>query len=347
MMNDQPLMKAVQYSQPGDFTIAEVPVPRPGRDQVLVKVALGGVCGTDSHLDHGEFDPAYPLTPGHEIAGTIAELGDGVTGWEIGQRVVVDNASPCGHCPECGRGEPLFCRNFSSLGVNGPGAFAEFVLTPADKVFDASDLPVETAVLAEPLACAIHGMDVLALKPGARVVMFGSGTTGLLLAQLILHGGASHLTVAGPTQFKLDLARSFGVDRVVRISRDDPAAALAQVRELEPDGYDVAIDATGAVDLVTGLPGLVRAGGTVFIYGMCNEDDRISWSPYEIFRRQLTIKGSFAQVNCFDRSLAYLRSNRIRTEGIVTHRFTIGQYGAALAALRSDPHCLKAVVEPY
>ena len=339
-------MKAVVYSRPHEFTIAEIPVPHPKRDQILVKVVLGGVCGTDSHLDHGEFDPVYPLTPGHEIVGTIAELGDGLTGWDIGQRVVVDNASPCGHCPECGRGEPLFCRNFSSLGVNGSGGFAEFVVTPADKVFDAADLPVETAVLAEPLACAIHGMDVLALKPGAKVVMFGSGTTGLLLAQLILHGGASQLTIAGPTEFKLELARGFGIDRVVQITRDDPAGALAECSRLEPDGYDVAIDATGAVTLVDGLLGLVRPGGTVFIYGMCNESDRVSWSPYEIFRRQLTIKGSFAQVNCFDRSLAYLRSGRIKTDGIVTHRFSIDDYGKALAALRSDPTCLKAVIEP-
>jgi D-arabinitol dehydrogenase (NADP+) len=339
-------MKAVLYSRPGEFAIAEIPIPRPGPAQILVKVTLGGVCGTDSHLDRGEFDPVYPLTPGHEIVGIVAELGQGVDGWEVGQQVVVDNASPCGHCVECGRGEPLFCRNFSSLGVNGPGAFAEYVVTSADKVFYAGDLDAETAVLAEPLACAVHGMDVLQLKPGANVLMFGSGTTGLLLAQLLLHGGASRVTVAGPTEFKLDLVASFGIDRVVRIARDDPEGALRQCRELEPDGYDVAIDATGAVALDDGLLGLVRPGGTVFIYGMCNEDDRVSWSPYEIFRRQLTIKGSFAQVNCFERSLAFLRSGRIQTAGIVTHRFSVDSYESALNALRFDPTCLKAVVAP-
>jgi D-arabinitol dehydrogenase (NADP+) len=339
-------VKAVQYERPREFSIVDIPVPRAGRDQILVKVLIGGVCGTDSHLDHGEFDPVYPLTPGHEIVGTIAELGEGVTGWKIGQQVVVDNASPCGHCPECGRGEPLFCRRFSSLGVNGPGAFAEYVLTPADKVFDAEDLAVDTAVLAEPLACAIHGMDILALKPGATVLMFGSGTTGLLLAQLILHGGASQLVVAGPTEFKLQLASRFGVDRIVQISRDDSQAALAQCREIRPEGFDVVIDATGAVSLVQGLLGLARPGGTVFIYGMCGESDRVSWSPYDIFRRQLTIKGSFAQVNCFERSLAFLRSGRISTSGIVTHRFSIDAYGDALKALRFDPTCLKAVIEP-
>jgi D-arabinitol dehydrogenase (NADP+) len=339
-------MKAVLYSRPGEFAIAEMPIPQPGPAQILVKVTLGGVCGTDSHLDRGEFDPVYPLTPGHEIVGTVAKLGQGVDGWEIGQQVVVDNASPCGHCAECGRGEPLFCRNFSSLGVNGPGAFAEYVVTPADKVFYAGDLDAETAVLAEPLACAVHGMDVLQLKPGANVLMFGSGTTGLLLAQLLLHGGASRVTVAGPTEFKLDLAASFGVDRVVRIARDDPEGALQQCGELEPGGYDVVIDATGAVALDDGLLGLVRPGGTVFIYGMCNEDDRVSWSPYEIFRRQLTIKGSFAQVNCFERSLAFLRSGRIQTAGIVTHRFPVDSYEGALNALRFDPTCLKAVVAP-
>ena len=106
------------------------------------------------------------------------------------------------------------------------------------------------------------------------------------------------------------------------------------------------VDATGAVGLVQQLPGLVRDGGTLMVYGMCAETDTVSWSPYEIFRRQLTIKGSFAQVNCFDRSLAYLRSGRVQTAGMITHRFGLDEYGAALEALRSDPTCLKVIVQP-
>ena len=339
-------MRAVVYAEPGAFRVEEVPDRVPGPGEVVVRPTLVGVCGTDLHLHAGGFFASYPLTPGHEIAGEVLACGDGVEGLRPGQKVVVDNASACGHCPECGRGEPLFCRNFRSLGVNGPGGFAEQVLTPADKVFDADDLPTDVAVLAEPLACAVHGMDVLDLPPGADVAMVGSGTTGLLLAQLLIHGGASRLTVAGPTAFKLDLARSFGVDRVLHVSRDDVEGTIARLRDAAPGGYDVAIDATGAAAVVQHLPELVKDDGTVLVYGMCHEDDRVAWSPYEIFRRQLTIKGSFAQVNCFDRSLAMLRSGRVRGDGLITHRFDLPGYGAALEALRSDPTCLKAVVAP-
>jgi D-arabinitol dehydrogenase (NADP+) len=339
-------MKAVVYSAPREFTVQDVADPVAGPGQVVVRTTMAGVCGTDVHIHEGGFFSAFPLTPGHEIAGEVLSLGEGVSGFEIGQQVVVDNASACGHCPECGRSDPLYCRNFLSLGVNAAGGFAEQVVTRPDKVFDAADLPLELAVLAEPLACAIHGVDVLDLAPGADVAMIGSGTTGLLLAQLLIHGGAGRLTVAGPTQFKLDLARQYGVDRVVQVSRSDAAATAATLRELAPGGYDVVIDATGSSAVVQTLPDLVRDNGTVLVYGMTDAEDRVSWSPYDIFRRQLTIKGSFAQVNCFNQAMAMLRSGRIRSEGLITHRFPLDRYGDALAAVGSDPTCLKAVVVP-
>jgi D-arabinitol dehydrogenase (NADP+) len=339
-------MKAIVYSAPREFTLDDVPDPVAGPGQVVVRTTLAGVCGTDVHIHEGGFFSAFPLTPGHEIAGEVLSWGEGVEGFRQGQQVVVDNASACGHCPECGRSDPLYCRNFLSLGVNAPGGFAEQVVSRADKVFAADDLPIELAVLAEPLACAIHGMDVLDLAPGADVVMIGSGTTGLLLAQLLIHGGAGRLTAAGPTQFKLELAKRFGVDRVVQVSRGDADHTAATLKELAPDGYDVAIDATGAPSVVQTLPDLVRSNGTVLVYGMTDEADRVSWSPYDVFRRQLTIKGSFAQVNCFNQSLAMLRSGRIRHEGLITHTFPLSRYGDALAAVASDPTCLKAVVKP-
>ncbi len=339
-------MKAVLYSAAETFEVTDIPDPVPAEGQVLVRPTLTGVCGTDLHIHHGGFFAEYPLTPGHEMTGEVVGWGAGVDNFRVGQRVVIDNASVCGQCPECGRGELLFCRNFHSLGVNAPGGFAELVVSRADKCFDAESLTPELAVLAEPLACAIHGMDVLQLTPGADVAMVGSGTTGLLLAQLLIHGGAGRLTVAAPTEFKLKLASVFGVDRVVQVPRHDAAVTATALRELAPEGgYDVVIDATGAAAVVQHLPDLVKANGTVFVYGMCHEDARVEWSPYDIFRRQLTVKGSFAQVNCMERSLTMLRSGRIHGEGLITHRYPLADYGAALEALRSDAECLKAVVQ--
>jgi D-arabinitol dehydrogenase (NADP+) len=177
------------------------------------------------------------------------------------------------------------------------------------------------------------------------VLVVGSGTTGLLLTQLLVHGGAGRVTVAAPTAFKLELARSYGADRVVQVTRDAAETARTLV-DLQPQGFDVTIDVTGAAAVVEALPPLTAANGTVFVYGMCDEADRIALSPYDMFRRQLTVKGSFAQVNCMDRSLAMLRSGRVRTDGLITHRFPLAGYGEALDALAHDPTSLKVVVEP-
>jgi D-arabinitol dehydrogenase (NADP+) len=338
-------MRALVYEAPREFGVREVTQPRAGTGEVVVDVRLAGVCGTDLHLHAGGFFAEFPLTPGHESVGVVREVGAGVQGLEPGQRVAVDNASACGHCSQCSKGQPLFCENFLSLGVNAPGGFAESLVSPAHKVYPIEDLDDDVAVFAEPLACAMHGMDVLALEPGADVLMIGAGTTGLLLAQLLVHGGAGRVTVAAPTEFKLALASQYGVDRVVQITRDADKT-FQTLRDLAPDGFDVAVDVTGASSVVQQLPDLVATNGTVFVYGMCDADDRVQWSPYDIFRRQLRVKGSFAQVNCFDRSLAMLRSRRVRTDGLITHRFALEEYGAALDALASDPTCLKAVVAP-
>jgi D-arabinitol dehydrogenase (NADP+) len=338
-------MRALVYHAPREFSLTDVDRPRAGPGEVVVDVNLAGVCGTDVHLHAGGFFAAFPLTPGHESVGVVSEVGTDVDHLEPGQRVAVDNASACGRCSACSKGQHLFCENFLSLGVNAPGGFAESLVSPAHKVHAIDDLDDDVAVFAEPLACAVHGMDVLGLRPGADVVMIGAGTTGLLLAQLLVHGGAGRVTVAAPTEFKLALATEYGVDRVVQITRD-ASQTFETLRAMAPDGFDVAIDVTGASAVVQTLPALVGVNGTVFVYGMCDAEDTVQWKPYDIFRRQLCVKGSFAQVNCFDRSLAMLRSGRVRTGGLITHRFELEEYSEAIAAVSSDPACLKAVVSP-
>lgn len=338
-------MRAVVYAAPRKFEVREWPDPEPGPGEVVVSVSSAGICGTDLHIHEGGFFSSWPLIPGHEIYGSITSLGDGVESLHPGQSVVVDNASVCGNCPACMRGDPLFCHNFRSLGVNALGGFAEKVLVPASHTYPV-DLEPDVAVLAEPLACVVHGMDVLSLKPGGDVLLLGAGTTGLLLAQVLLHGGAGRVTVAAPTLSKLKVAQRLGVDQVIQIERGAVARTRQELEALNPAGFDVTIDATGSAPLVEILPGLTRPGGTVFVYGMSDEHELIQWSPYDVFRRQLTIKGSFAQVHCFDRAIALLNSGRVGTDGIVTHRFALDNYEAALETVRSDRTCLKAVVEP-
>lgn len=338
-------MRAVVYDKPRSFAVTDVPEPHASAGQVRLRMLLTGVCGTDAHLHEGEFDPVYPLIPGHEIVGEIDEIGEGVTELVVGGRVVLDNMHSCGVCPSCRRARPAFCRSLVAQGVNAPGGFAEYLVAPAGKCHPVDDLAPEVAVLAEPTACVVHGLDMLAPPPGSDVLVFGAGPTGMVLAQLLRHTGAGRVSVAAPTQAKLELAAAHGADHTVQVDRADPSAASARLRELAPDGFDIVVDATGSTDVLAQCVPLTRDGGTVLVYGMATESAQWSVSPYEIYRRELTIKGSFSQAFSFDRAVAALRSGRVRTSGIVTHRFGLEQYGDALAAL-AHSGCIKAVVRP-
>ena len=338
-------MRAIVYDKPREFSVRELADPEPGAGQVRIRPHVTGVCGTDVHLHQGEFFPVYPLTPGHEIIGEVDRVGDGVEGLAPGQLVAVDNIIFCGRCAPCRAGRTNFCVRLAALGVTHPGGFAELVVSDAHKCHPVDDLPLDVAVLVEPTACAVHGLDVLALPPMSDVLVLGAGPSGLILAQLLAGAGAARLTVAAPTQFKLDLARSLGADETVQLRRGDAEHNERALRALAPDGFDVVVDATGAISVLDTCLRLTRDGGIVFLYGMAGEEDRWSIRPYEVFRRQLQIRGSFAQAFSFDRALLALRSGRVRSEGIVTHRFRLDDYGAALEAASAGPDCLKAVVE--
>ena len=338
-------MKAVVYDEPGRYEVRELSVPEPGPGEVLLRVLVAGVCGTDLHLHAGEFGPTYPLTPGHEFVGEAVSVGTGVAQDMIGRRFVVDNTGACGHCVECRRARPAYCHNLIAQGVNAPGGFAEYVVTSSGRCFAVDDLEPETAVFTEPVACVVHGLDVLGLRPGANVLLFGAGPTGLILTQLLACSGANELTVAAPTQAKLDLARTHGADRIVLLDRRNPAASLDELRQAAPDGFDVVIDATGAPVVLAQTLALTRTGGTVFVYGMTQQAAVWSIAPYDIFRRELTIKGSFAQQFSFDRALSALRSRRVNTEGMISRRFSLDAYDEALAAV-ADSSVVKAVIVP-
>lgn len=337
-------MKAIVYDAPRRWLYRDVPDPVPAAGEVTLRVTAAGVCGTDVHLDAGEFGPVYPLTPGHEIAGVIAAVGPGVTGLAAGEPVALDNMIACGCCRQCRRARPQFCSSLRAMGVTDPGGFAEYVVAPAGKCHPAGDLEPEVAALAEPVACVVHGLDILQLRPGSDVLVFGAGPTGLILAQLLRASGASRVTVAGRNPFKLELAAAYGADEVVLMAAGADGPAVASPARLAPDGFDVVIDATGSVDVLAGCAPLLGIGGTLFVYGMTPEAASLAVSPYDIFRRELTVKGSFSQAFSFDRALALLRSGRVRTEGMVTHRFSLADYGAAIEAVSQDASCLKAVM---
>lgn len=337
--------RAIVYQRPREFELLSRPVAEPGPGEVILKIIVAGVCGTDLHLHIGEFGPVYPLTPGHEFVGEVVAVGDHVDRTLIGHQVVVDNQVACGSCSECRRAQPVHCRNQIAQGVNAPGGMADYVITDADRCYLVDDLDPFVAVLTEPVACVIHGLDVLRVAPGSDVLLFGAGPTGLIMTSLLINSGAVRLTVAAPTQAKLDLARARGADQTVRMDRSDPQGSSRKIAELAPDGFDVVIDATGAADVLAQTIPLTRTGGTIFVYGVPEETAIWQLPTYQLFSRGLTITSSSSQQYSFDRALTALRTGRVDPGGLITHRFGLDQYGAALDAV-SDSQVVKAVIVP-
>jgi D-arabinitol dehydrogenase (NADP+) len=323
-------MKALVYDAPRKFEYRDVPEPEPEPDEILMKIQACGLCGTDLHIHEGEFAPSFPLIPGHEFTGTVASAGSAVTGLAIGQTVVANSNMACGHCFYCERGDRLLCDNLEAYGVTRNGGFAEYMKIKAHRVFPISHLSPREAVMVEPTSCALHGMEVLDMQPGSDVLIFGAGPTGQVLAQLMKMNGAATLTAAAPAGPKLDLVGRLAADHVVPIDRKDPEVHRRRLRELAPKGFDYVIEATGAPSVCEEALNFVRRRGTILVYGVYPEKASVRFDPFDVFRREITIKGSFAQIDSFQRALNYLENGRIKVQEIVTQEIPLKDWGKAL-----------------
>lgn len=323
-------MKAIVYDAPRKFEYRDVDDPTVQADEVLIRVDACGLCGTDLHIHEGDFGPRFPLIPGHEFTGEIAQLGSEVTGLRTGQRAVGNSNQACGKCFYCLRGDFLFCEALASYGVTMNGGFADYLKIRADRVFPMTNLSPREAVMVEPTACALHGMKTLQMNPGSSVLLFGAGPTGQVLAQLLKFNGAARLIVAAPPGPKLDLVARLAADEVVAMDRNDPEVHRRRLRELSPNGFDYVVEATGVPTLCEESVRFARRGGTILVYGVYPEKAFVQFNPFDIFRRELSIKGSFAQIDCFEPALAYLEGGRIKVNEIVTHEIPLRDFGKAL-----------------
>lgn len=340
-------MKAVVYTAPREFQVREVPKPVIAPNQVLIRVRSCGVCRTDMHLHEGEFLARYPYTNGHEFAGEIVEIGGQTHGFQIGDRVVADNTVLCGECYYCRRNQPLYCENFTSLGCNTDGGFAEYVKVNFDKVFHISDsLTFDQAAFTEPTACAVHGMDMIDVKCGDDVLIFGAGPTGIILTQLIQHGGAANVVVCASNQMKLDLVRRDGYAQTVKMDRNDYTKHTKVLQEKFPKGFDIVIDATGSPKVLQQCFNFGKMGAKIVVYGVANEADRIEVSPYVMFSREYKLIGSYAQTHCFDRAIKFLENGIVKVEDLITDRFDLDGYGAMLDKMYHGRDSIKMIIHP-
>ena len=339
-------MKALWYDAPHKFSIKEVPIPQVGDDDVLLKVTCCGVCGTDGHIHEGEFISKFPLIPGHEAIGTVVEMGKNVKGFEKGDRCVADVGITCGSCFYCRRGQELLCEHFNARGVTQDGGFADYIVYQQKKLYKIKNLSDEEATLLEPAACAIHGLDKLNPQVGIEVLLLGAGPTGLILAQLLKLNGASRVVIAANKGIKMDIAKDLEAgDEYIELDRQQPEAQWKKLKEDNPYGFDVVVEATGVEKLANESINYVRRGGTLMIYGVYENKALVHWPPSKIFGDEIKIIGSFSQTYCFPRAVAYLDSGKIKVKGMVTDVFKLEDYQAALDKMNSRK-ALKIAIKP-
>ncbi|KAH5115224.1 hypothetical protein HBI25_215940 [Parastagonospora nodorum] len=338
-------MKALQYSEAEKFAVVQIDVPSIGDDDVLVKISACGVCGTDLHYHKGEFLAKWPLIPGHEAAGTIAAIGANVKNVSVGDRVAADPMQPCLTCFHCMRRKPLLCENMTAFGGNVPGGFAEYCRYPARQVHPIGDLPDLEAILVEPAACATHGIERMQIEVGSRVLLFGCGPTGILLAQLVKMNGAAHLTIASKGGPKLDLARQLQIaDEYVTISDTEAHVQMKALAASNPHGFDIVIEATGSPTVLESSLDFVRKGGKLVVYGVYDDSVKIAWSPFRIWEHEVTILASFCSMGHMPHVLEYVKSGRLKMGGVVNKTFRIEQWEECLDVVRKGEVVKAAIV---
>ena len=329
-------MHAGRILGPGRVEVATVDVPSPGPGEVLIEVARAGICGTDLHILAGEYELArFPMTPGHEFAGTVVALGEGVRRRRVGDRVTADPNLPCGLCPECQRGAVNQCHDLAVVGVTRDGAFARWLAVPEGVVVPIGDLSFAEGALVEPLACVVWGLERIRIRVGDHALVFGAGPMGCLLVQAVKAAGAASVAVVDVAPARLALARSLGAD--LALTPDE----AGRLREHAPLGFELVVEATGVVSVLEGTIAHARPGGTVWVFGVAPDDALARVSPYALFRRDLALVGSFAVNQTVPRAVALIQGGAVRVAPLVSHVLPIASFAEGLRLAAHDPDRMK------
>lgn len=318
-------MQAVVFPEPETAVVDQVPDPTCAPDEVIVRVAACGVCGTDLHIYHNEYMAYLPLIPGHEFAGVIVEVGKEVTDFRRGERVAVDPNLYCGHCYFCRNLQANHCLNWQGIGITRSGGFAEYVAAPARACYRLPDnLTDSQAAFIEPLSCVVHALNRLRVWPGDEVLIFGAGPMGLLLVQALRHSGAAQVVVVEKQPERLALARQLGAAAAIAAG---PGQAEA-LRERAPYGFAVVIDATGVPAVIEQSLNYLKPRGQFLQFGVAAMNATISVRPYEIFHHDWTIIGSFALCYTFQPAIAWLTHGVVDVKPLISHTVPLSDFPA-------------------
>ena len=312
-------MKAAVFRGIGQVEVAEVPVPEPGPGEVLIRVGYCGICGSDLEAVHtGMYEPG--LIIGHEFAGVIAEVGPGVEGWQVGDRVVVNDAIPCGVCPPCREGRLDGCEDLTMVGVTHDGGMAEYVRITARGLHRLPEgVTLRQGALVEPLAVALHGVRRSRLKPGDQVLVMGAGPIGLLTLQCALLAGARRVVVTEIDPTRAALAERLGAAAVLDPTRENVGVALRG--PIGGQGPDVIYICTGAPAPYQDAVSLVRKGGQVFVLGLCVEP--VAADFMSVVLNDLCIEGSLAGRAEFPAAIDFVAQGRVDVEPLISHEIPL------------------------
>jgi L-iditol 2-dehydrogenase len=345
-------MRAAVFYGPGDLRVEERPRPRIAEDEVLLQVEACALCGSDARTyRYGASNITAPVVTGHEVAGTLAEVGSAVKGYAPGQRVAVAPAIPCGECRYCRRGAETMCDRLRSIGYEFDGGFAEYMAVPASAVragcvnIVPDGLSSTEAALAEPLACVINGQELLAVGPEDDVVVLGAGPVGCLHASLAKVRGARKVLMADLRPERLELARPFGADVFVDASRDDVRQRVLD--ETGGHGASVVIVAApsrAAQELAVTLA--AKRGRVDFFGGLPKSDPHMTLNANLVHYRELFIMGAYGSRPAHNRqALELLASGRIRVAGLVGLVLPLERVHEGIEAIAGGT-VLKVVVKP-
>jgi threonine 3-dehydrogenase len=335
-------MRALVKTEPvPGAALLEIDEPRLRRDEVMVEVKAGAICGTDIHFYH--WDPAstnfpvrFPLILGHEYAGDVVEVGADVRGIAVGDRISVETHIPCGACYQCGLGEGHNCQDMGLVGISYPGAFAPYAKVPAKVAFKLPPgVSYDEGSLFEPAGVAMRGVDEAHIAPGDLVVVLGCGPIGLIAIQIARAVGAAQVIGVDINEFRLAMARRMGAIAVnaAKESVVDSVKAVAGRK----GGADVVIELSGAPEVFDYIFDILRLEGRIVTVGHVSRPISVNVSK-QINLKGVSLKGVFGRRiwETWEHLASLVAAKRIDLSGVVTHRFPLEAFEAAFRQVHGD-----------
>mgnify|MGYP003579781751 FL=1 len=319
------------------LSVKSVPKPTPGKGEVLIAVRHAGVCGTDLHI--ADWDPwaqgriKPPIVVGHEFAGEIQRLGEGVTGLRIGQLVTAEGHIVCGHCLQCRTGNSHICKNTRIIGVDRDGAFAEYIVMPTTNVLTLSGIPTEGGAIMAPMGNAFHTV-LTAEIPGSTVFVVGCGPIGCFAVGIARAAGATKVIASDVNPKRLALAEKMGANVVINAAKEDVVRTV--ITETDGEGADVVCEMSGVPSALHQAFASVRLGGRVQLLGIPKGDVPINFAD-EIIFKGITLYGVIGRrmYQTWHQMRRFLIGGQFDPRPVITHKFPLAKIEEALSVIRS------------